>query len=133
MRLAVLIFIVIVILMRTHEPEIIHSIRKKYEKLVKEFDMKPKNLTVIRGSSSELGYNIGKGFDIGFCVQGATENTIMHVLIHEIAHSLADEYEHGKDFKRNLQRVQKKAETMGMYKPVVNEKICGEYVSDYHE
>ena len=78
----------------------------------------------------ELGYNTNKGYEIGLCLDG-TVNQILHVLLHELAHSTVPEYEHSTTFWQNFKELRELATQIGIYQPVTSsEKFCGKYISD---
>jgi hypothetical protein len=78
----------------------------------------------------ELGYNTNKGYEIGLCLDG-TVNQILHVLLHELAHSTVPEYEHSTQFWQNFKELREHATQIGIYQPVSStEKFCGKYISD---
>jgi len=93
-----------------------------------------KHPSVVTGYHSDdsglLGWNTGKGSEIAVCING-TSNSILHVLLHEFAHTTVPEYEHSKDFWKSLERVKTLAEEMGLYERIdEKEKICGVHVRD---
>ena len=79
--------------------------------------------------SSEVGYNINKGGEIGVCTANDT-NSMMHVLIHELAHMTVKEYDHSPEFFKNMNELKAMAIKCGVYTPMKPTKYCGGEISD---
>jgi hypothetical protein len=83
-----------------------------------------------RSMSGDLGWNSNKGDEISICIDGQP-NQAFHILIHELAHSTVDEYNHSKEFWDNFEELRKLCEKIGIYTPIDNrEKFCGRYIRD---
>jgi hypothetical protein len=77
-----------------------------------------------------LGWNAGKGSEVTVCTNGC-RNTILHVLLHELAHQTVPEYRHSKAFWRNLDILKEIARQEGAYRSItLPEEICGAHVTD---
>jgi hypothetical protein len=79
--------------------------------------------------SKELGYNMNKGGEISVCAD-SDPNSMVHVLIHELAHSTVTEYKHNQQFHDNMKKVRQMFEKWGLYTPVKNVPFCGIKISD---
>jgi len=80
--------------------------------------------------SGLLGYNTNKGTEIGICVDGCP-NEIMHVLLHELAHTTVEEYDHSKKFWNNLRELKKMASDHKLYKHIEDPTgFCGSKIHD---
>ena len=80
--------------------------------------------------SSSVGYNVNKGQEIGICIDG-DENEIFHVLLHELAHCVVDEYTHSEEYWKKFDTLKTISITLGVYKSIPEESpFCGKHVSD---
>ena len=80
--------------------------------------------------SSEIGYNVNKGGEIGICMDQDV-NSMMAVLIHELAHVTVEEYDHSKEFFDNMQEIRQLAIESGVYQPSMTKtQYCGGHISD---
>ena len=79
--------------------------------------------------SSEIGYNTNKGGEIGVCTD-SDANSMMHVLIHELAHMTVEEYDHTPQFFKNMNEIKAMAIKCGVYTPMKPTKYCGGEISD---
>ena len=79
--------------------------------------------------SSEVGYNTNKGGEIGVCTDN-DPNSMMHVLIHELAHMTVKEYDHSPEFFKNMNELKAMAIKCGVYTPMKPTKYCGGEISD---
>lgn len=115
MKLLVLVLILLNVfsLATLRQPENLRVVKEKYTILLDNLPEKFSKLnnrsivTGFHGTGKEIGYNVNKGYEIGLCVDG-TPNEMLHVLIHELAHSTVDEYSHSDDFwktSRNLKTI----------------------------
>ena len=87
-------------------------------------------ITGFHNKNKEIGYNLNKGEEIGVCLNG-TPNQMMHVLIHELAHSTIDEYDHSPKFWENYRKLKKYCTELGIYQEIPETtKFCGKYIRD---
>lgn len=86
-----------------------------------------------------IAYNVNKGYEIYVCLDGADAplnttqgqtrvNTLMHVLIHELAHSTVREYEHSDNFWKNFTDLRSYFADKGLYDPQNLGPFCGENI-----
>lgn len=138
-----LLILSIYIVKNTKEPESIVEFKKRYKTLrehVKTLnvpkDFEPvKHQVVVSGFkrfpwSNEIGYNTNKGAEIGVCVD-QDPNSMMHVLIHELAHMTVKEYDHSPRFFKHMNIIKRWAIDCGAYDPI-NEPVeyCGGVIKD---
>lgn len=133
--LAILIFLIFT----TNDPQILVGVREKYsrlrEELIKSGKFPQIHEPVIitgrysKGSEGDVGYNVNKGYEIFLCLNG-TENSVMHVLLHELCHMTVTEYDHSTKFWKNLEELKRIASGVGLYEPVRSEKFCGGIIND---
>ena len=84
--------------------------------------------TVASGGS--VGYNMNKGDEIGLCIDGSV-NEIMHVLIHELAHSTVKNYAHDKKYWNKYNELKNVAISIGIYEEIPEKsEFCGRHVQD---
>jgi hypothetical protein len=136
----VLIVINLIILFMIREPENFAEVKKRY-KILREHLEKTNNekfgmlihpipLTALRKMSGTVGYNVNKGADITICIDGEV-NEIMHVLIHELAHSTVPEWTHSENFWNNFMELRGVCESIGIYTRLPDKtKFCGQYIQD---
>ena len=136
----VLIVINLIILFMIREPENFAEVKKRY-KILREHIEKTNNekfsmlihpipLTALRKMSGTVGYNVNKGADITICIDGEV-NEIMHVLIHELAHSTVPEWTHSENFWNNFMELRGVCESIGIYTRLPDKtKFCGQYIQD---
>jgi hypothetical protein len=87
-------------------------------------------IVVVGKASGDLGYNSNKGYEIGVCLDG-TPNDIFHVLLHELAHSTVEEYDHSEQFWKNFGELRDMATSLGLYQRIPERKeFCGQYIND---
>jgi hypothetical protein len=137
----ILLFILLVILciasiMTVQEPPNFTEVKRKYailrEQVPEKFKVLKKQILLVGYTKKkhELGYNTNKGYEICLCLDG-TVNQIFHVLLHELAHSTVEEYDHSTQFWQNFKELREFAVQIGIYTPVTtSEKFCGKYISD---
>jgi len=142
----ILLFILLVVLSiasitTTREPQNFTEVKRKYavlreyirtNQVPEKFKVLTKQILLVGYTKKkhELGYNTNKGYEICLCLDG-TVNQIFHVLLHELAHSTVDEYEHSTQFWQNFKELREIAVQIGIYTPVTtSEKFCGKYISD---
>lgn len=137
MWLVLLLFIFLVINVTTIQvPKNLTNVQEKYTIFLKNVPKKWSQLTrrsILTGFHNrgrELGYNVNKGYEIGLCVDGTT-NEMFHVLIHELAHSTVDEFSHSEQFWKNFQELKSHCIDLGIYQEIPEQtKFCGKYISD---
>jgi hypothetical protein len=140
--LMVLIILVAVCLMTTHEPENFTRVKKLYAQLrehIRTNDKVPEKFKILQKQvlligylkkKHELGYNTNKGYEICLCLDG-TPNQIFHVLLHELAHSTVKEYDHNETFWKNFRELRELAAGWGLYQPISSsEEFCGKSIKD---
>jgi hypothetical protein len=139
--LIVLIVLSVASIVTTREPENFTQVKQLYAQLrehIRTHEVPHKfkilqNQVLLIGylkKKHELGYNTNKGYEIGLCLDGKV-NQILHVLLHELAHSTVTEYEHSTQFWQNFKELRELATQIGIYEPVnSSEKFCGKYISD---
>ena len=136
----VVLFVILILLnmysIRTlEEPENFKNLKVKYSKFLKILPERYKylrNKSILTGTNNkgDLGYNINKGDEISICVDG-DENSMMHVLLHEMAHSTVDEYKHSDKFWDNFKELRDIAIEHKMYTPITQDKeFCGKKIRD---
>ena len=140
MILIILLLVISVIILRdAREPTKLVEVKARYAKLrehLKKTDKFP-NLhdmipitahTVASGGS--VGYNMNKGDEIGLCIDGSI-NEIMHVLIHELAHSTVKNYAHDKKYWDKYNELKNVAISIGIYEEIPEKsEFCGRHVQD---
>jgi hypothetical protein len=83
-----------------------------------------------RGLTTNVGFNSNKGDNIAVCVDGDV-NSIMHVLLHELAHCTVPEFDHSAQFWVNYRQLRDIASDVGVYSKIVNgSEFCGETIRD---
>ena len=114
--------------------EDLHELTMKIDKLLNHLEKKyPNNgkvqklLNSYTGNIQEItfenegqvGYNVNKGEAIGLCMYKNGKfmdiNTIMFVLLHELAHSMTVAYSHDKEFWDNFSFLLNEAMRIGIY------------------
>lgn len=100
----------------------IQRLPEKYESI-----KKPVNITGTYGG--DIGANVNKGGEIYICIDGDV-NDSFHVLLHELAHSTVDEYDHSSKFWENFTELRTIAIREGYYKPIGQKDYCGKKISD---
>ena len=144
--MSILLFVVLVVLavasvLTTREPENFTKVKQLYAQLREHIrtNQVPQKFKILQNQvlligylkkKHELGYNTNKGYEIGLCLDGKV-NQILHVLLHELAHSTVAEYEHSTQFWQNFKELRELATQIGIYEPVnSSEQFCGKYISD---
>jgi len=137
----VLIIINIYILLNTREPKNFRNVKERYRTLREhlathekpEFRKLSTQITLVAHQEQyfrTLGYNTNKGYEIGLCIDGSP-NEIMHVLLHELAHSTVPEYSHSKNFWNQTDELKKIANELGIYTPINNKtRFCKSVIQD---
>lgn len=142
MLLAIILVIInIYILLNTSEPENFKIVKERYRILrehlktheKEEFRNLQNEIPLVAHNEQyfrTLGYNTNKGYEIGLCIDGEP-NEIMHVLLHELAHSTVPEYSHSHNFWNQTAELKKIANEIGVYTPINNKtRFCKAYIQD---
>lgn len=126
-------------LFSTRSPDVLNEVHKKYSILRDNLPPgmeKLKKPIVITGFSKkygEVGYNVSKGKEIGLCIDPGEDavNKAFHVLIHELAHAVSNNYSHDEQFWKNFDTLKNRCIELGIYEAIpTREKYCGKYVKD---
>jgi len=136
----VLIVINLIILFMIREPENFTEVKRRYRVLREHIEktnnekfsilVNPIPLTALKMMYGTVGYNVNKGADITICIDGDV-NEIMHVLIHELAHSTVPEWTHSENFWNNFMELRGMCESIGIYNRLPDKtKFCGQYIQD---
>lgn len=126
---------------KTQGYEILKEVKERYALLRRNLPPgaewkkleKPIVITGFSRKYGEIGYNVNKGAEIGLCVDPGPDavNKAVHVLIHELAHAVSENYSHDKKFWDNFDTLKEHCVSLGIYKPIPTmEKYCGKYVRD---
>lgn len=86
-------------------------------------------MTITGTNGGDIGTNVNKGSEIYICIDGSV-NDSFHVLLHELAHSTVDEYDHSSKFWENFSELKKIAIRDGYYTPIGKTEYCGKMISD---
>lgn len=97
--------------------------QKNVKNLVKRFNME--NVLEARHEKDSTSYTINKGEEIHICLRAKTDgkeihdiNTLMFVILHELAHLMSDSIGHNKEFRTNFRFILKRAKEINIYYPV---------------
>ena len=124
----------------TREPKQFTEVKVLYAKLrdyiennpvPEKFKVLTRQIVLIgyRKKKNEIGYNTNKGYEIGLCLDGSS-NQIFHVLLHELSHSTVREYSHNSDFWENFKQLREMAHSVGLYTPIPEtQSFCGKWPS----
>ena len=98
--------------------------------LQKNYD--PHSLSETIDGAKYTSYSVNKGEKISICIRSKDnvmidDNTILFVVIHELAHVMTDEVGHTPLFWSNMKFLLEKAERIGIYKPINYEKEPVQY------
>ena len=141
MYLILLIVLLLVLIKTTNNNSCLKEVKKRYELFLNYVNTHnvPEKFKVLRKrilicgftrTNGSLGYNINKGDEISICVDG-TPNQSFHILIHELAHSTVDTYEHNDEFWKNFDELKHFCQKIGLYTPINKQvKFCGKYIKD---
>jgi predicted metal-dependent hydrolase len=137
----VLITICTILILKTREPRNLQEVKQRYEVLRTHIknnkELVPEKFHVLEDpvvltgrESGDLGYNSNKGYEIGLCLDGET-NDIFHVLLHELSHSTVEEYTHSEQFWQNFSELRDMCSNLGIYQRIpVRKSFCGQYIQD---
>ena len=98
--------VLIIVLVVTHEPPIMQEVRRRNRKLARALGQWPSAIVSLRPDGPELGWNIGKGWSMAVCTRGSIDS-IMNVIVHEMAHTAVDVYDHSESFVKSRDNVSK--------------------------
>jgi len=94
----------------------------------------PKSLSENSKNSKYTSYSLNKGEKISLCLREKKDetifednNTIIFVVIHELAHLMTESVGHTEDFWDNMKYLLKEAEKMSIYRVIDYEKENIEY------
>lgn len=142
MILLVILFLLnVYIYIHTTEPENLRIVKERYELLrehIRETEddefvhlIDPIPITAHnRAQQGSVGYSVNKGHEIGLCIDGEP-NEIMHVLIHELAHTCVEEYAHSPAFWDKYDKLKTMSIAIGIYQEIPEKtEFCGKHVQD---
>ena len=138
--LILLLFLNLVILYKTREPQELLEVKEKYRILREHIHdtgndkykmlIHPTPITGMKKMKDSVGSNTNKGSEIVVCLDGKT-NEIFHVLIHELAHSTVDEYSHSQEFWNNYIELRDMCVHLGIYQQIPQKtEFCGQHIQD---
>jgi hypothetical protein len=138
--LLILILVDMYLIWNIREPKNLTEVKKRYKVLRDYIKTEPsvpekfhilKTPVLIAGKEAgELGYNSNKGYEIGLCLNGST-NDIFHVLLHELSHSTVEEYSHSEQFWKNFSELKEMCTSLGIYERIPERKaFCGQFIQD---
>ncbi len=125
----------------TRDPPVLREVKKRYNKLRdyirKNHDSVPEKFWVIEKpviivgrDAGDLGYNSNKGYEIGLCIDGSS-NDVFHVLLHELSHSTVEEYSHSEKFWKNFEELRDLCANIGLYQRIpIQKEFCGQFIQD---
>ena len=98
--------------------------------LQKNYD--PRSLSETIDGAKYTSYSVNKGEKISICIRSKDnviidDNTILFVVIHELAHVMTEEVGHTPLFWSNMKYLLENAERIGIYKPINYEKEPVQY------
>jgi len=94
----------------------------------------PSTLSETVVGSKYTSYSVNKGEKISICIRATNnefidDNTVLFVVIHELAHVMTDEVGHPPEFWDNMKFLLESAERINIYKPIDYDKepvrYCG--------
>jgi hypothetical protein len=139
MKKLILFGILIALLVSHREPSILSAVREKYVLLRKQlsttgqFPQLQQDVILTgmhkQGPQGDVGYNVNKGHEIFLCLKGDL-NSVMHVLLHELAHMTVSEYDHSSKFWENLGELKRVATGMGIYESIGTKTFCDGEIRD---
>lgn len=92
----------------------------------------PRSLSETIDGAKYTSYSVNKGEKISICIRSkdndmVDDNTILFVVIHELAHVMTEEVGHTPLFWSNMKYLLENAERIGIYKPINYEKEPVQY------
>ena len=122
----------VLILLKKLKEEVHNDSEKKDEVLVLVSKYNPRKLMEKPVNSKYPAFSINKGQKIYICVRDNNTgkvskdiNTVMYVMIHELAHVMTKSTGHTKQFWENNAFLLKKAKKFRLYSENNNKKYCG--------
>jgi hypothetical protein len=106
-----------------------HIYYKFIQRLPEKYDMIKTPINITGTYGGDIGSNVNKGSEIYICLDG-TVNDSFHVLLHELAHSTVDEYDHSSKFWENFTELREIAIRDGLYESIGQRDYCGKKISD---
>ena len=84
----------------------------------------------IQAQKPYLALTVDKGRELEICLDYSDRNTLLYVLIHELAHVMSFTTGHTKEFYRNVDRLLTSAKEQGIYtgSPRKNVTFCGSHI-----
>ena len=92
----------------------------------------PRSLSETIDGAKYTSYSVNKGEKISICIRSKDnviidDNTVLFVVIHELAHVMTNEIGHTPLFWSNMKYLLEEAERIGIYKPINYEKEPVQY------
>ena len=92
----------------------------------------PRSLSETIDGAKYTSYSVNKGEKISICIRSKDnviidDNTILFVVIHELAHVMTEEVGHTSLFWSNMKYLLEESERIGIYKPINYEKEPVQY------
>ena len=112
----------------------IHSLdgsKEGTDKLVKNYN--PDTLSETGIGAKYTSYSVNKGEKISICIRQTSDNsfiddnTILFVVIHELAHVMTKSVGHTPEFWDNMKYLLEEGEKIGIYKPINYKKSPKRY------
>lgn len=138
--LTILFFVVLIIILLNRSNKMLDELKKRYSILLNavQFNEKYGNLsenrsiiTGMKRKEDTIAYNVNKGYEIYIAIDEESDiNSAMYVLLHEIAHSTLDDYDHSTEFWENFKELREIAERANIYTPIKESKYCGQTIKD---
>ena len=138
--ITLLIFVIISIIILNKPPKLLSDLKMKYREFADglQFHEKYSNLyrnrsiiTGLKKKEDTIAYNINKGYEIYIAIDEDSDvNSAMYVLLHELAHSTVDEYDHSEGFWQNFKELRQIATNANLYTPVKDSLYCGQTITD---
>ena len=113
---------------------LIHSLdgsKEGTDKLVKNYN--PDTLSETGIGAKYTSYSVNKGEKISICIRQTSDNsfiddnTILFVVIHELAHVMTKSVGHTPEFWDNMKYLLEEGEKIGIYKPINYKKSPKRY------
>jgi len=138
--LTILFFVVLLVIFINKPDPMLRELKKRYNILMNSIQFHQKyghlsqNRSIITGLKKKedtIAYNINKGYEIYIAIDNDSDiNSAMYVLLHEIAHSTLDDYDHSKEFWDNFKELREIAQNANLYTPIKESKYCGQVIKD---
>jgi len=135
-----LLITVIVIIILNRPDKMLTELKKRYNIFLNAVQFHEKyshlyrNRSIITGlkrKEDTIAYNINKGYEIYIAIDPDSDiHSAMYVLLHEIAHSTVEEYDHSPGFWANFKELREIAVSANIYEPVPGKMYCGQNIVD---